>query len=130
MLFAPPSMLFTTHQGQNNPATPSPRIWERATGASVATEGNNAGTWAGDDFANFGGFTPAISGTTTLPSATVPGPAGYGVYCDTTTTTSTITPLASDVFDYTSIQLLAGATAQHQCTIGGLQRLIPEYRLK
>jgi hypothetical protein len=110
-------MLFTVHQGQNNPALPSPRIWERATGASVATEGNNGGTWAGDDFTLFSGYDPATSDATTLPTTKYTGPNGYGVYVDTGTGAGDILPLSSDAFDYTSIQLTTHTTDEHQTSI-------------
>ena len=88
------SMLLTIHQGQTGGRGLSPRLWTRARGQMLSADGAENAFFIGDDFNLFQGLTNAISGTTALPSTTVPSVDGYQVYLDSTTTASGISRLA------------------------------------
>ena len=80
--------LFVQYLGQGDDGGPSPRVWSRMVGLSPSPNGQQGGVLIGDDFLNYQGFTNAISGTTALPSTTVPAPDGYQIYVDSATTAS------------------------------------------
>lgn len=107
MLF--PTQLFTTHVGQQGSKL-SPRLWSRLMTQGVAPDGAAPGSFIMDDFLLFQGFTNAISGTTALPSTTVPGVDGYAIYADAATTASGVSrqSVAGGV-----ARLAPGATDNH-----------------
>ena len=108
-MFIFPTTVLTTHVGQGDNEWLSPRLWQHVHGQSSSADGKQNGIFIGDDFANFGGHAPAISGTTTLPSTTVTGPGGYGVFTSTTTTASSITQKAGAA---NIVRMSAGATIE------------------
>ena len=107
MLF--PTQLFTTHVGQQGSKL-SPRLWSRIMTQGVTPDGSAPGSFIMDDFLLFQGFTNAISGTTALPSTTVPGVDGYAIYADSATTASGVSrqSVAGGV-----ARLAPGATDNH-----------------
>jgi hypothetical protein len=109
--------LLTIHQGKSGGRGMSPRLWARASGQMLSPDGASNAIFAADDFTNFGGFSPAISGTTTLPSATVPGVNGYGLYLDTATSACSIANVPAEVGGV--IRLATGATDNHEAWLAG-----------
>ena len=107
-----PNALYTIHKGQSGGRGLSPRLWAHVHGSALSPDGNQNAFMFYDDFLNFSGFSPAISGTTALPSTTVPGPAGYKLYADTATSACGIAPLATESGGVT--QLSVGATDNHE----------------
>lgn len=115
--------------------------WKKVDATGLSPNGDNPPHYASDDFCNFSGFSPAISGTTALPSTTVPGPSGYGVYLDTATSACSVTQtaVAGGV-----ARLATGATDNHEAWItsggntgtigaissGGTKRVIFEAKVK
>lgn len=114
---------FVAHLGQGNHSGPSPALWNRLVGSHPSPDGCNAGVLVGDDFCNFQGITNAISGTTALPSATVPAPDGYKMYLDSATTASGAARLETEQFG--AVQLAPGLTDNHLAVMysGGLVQL-------
>lgn len=108
-----PNALYTLHQGKSGGRGMSPRLWSRVHGQMVSPDGFSNAFLAMDDFTNFGGIAPAAS--ITLPSTTVPGPLGYGLYIDGTTTQGSILPINSE--DGGVARLLTGATDNHETWI-------------
>lgn len=90
--------LFTIHQGKSGGRGLSPRLWALASGQMLSPDGMSNAVYIADDFLNFAGFAPATAGTTALPSTTVPGPSGYGLYIDTGTAAGSINNLATEDF--------------------------------
>lgn len=80
--------VLTNHFGQSSTGL-SPRLWSRIRNKGTGPDGT-AGFFVGDDFLKFQGFSNAISGTTALPSTTVPAPDGYQIYADSATSASGI----------------------------------------
>jgi len=107
-----PNALYTLHQGKSGGRGMSPRLWSRVHGQMVSPDGFSNAFLAMDDFTNFGGFSPAIGGTTALPSTTVPGPGGYGLYADTATSACSIAPLGTESGGV--VRLATGATDNHE----------------
>lgn len=83
--------LYTIHQGKSGGRGLSPRLWAMPKGQALSPDGLSNAVFIGDDFLNFSGFSPASAGTTALPSTTVPGPSGYGLYLDTATAAASVT---------------------------------------
>lgn len=104
--------LFTIHQGKSGGRGLSPRLWTKASGQMLSPDGGSNAVFMGDDFLNFSGFSPAIAGTTALPSATVPAPNGYGLYLDTATSACSIANVPAEVGGV--VQLATGATDNHE----------------
>lgn len=104
--------LYTIHQGKSGGRGLSPRLWSRVAGQALSPEGFSNAFFASDDFSNFSGFSPAIAGTTALPSATVPAPGGYGMYLDTGTAACSIANLATE--DYGVARLATPAQDNHE----------------
>lgn len=92
--FITAQQLFTLHEDafRENSGFLSPSIWRDAVGNALAADGCMGGFWAGDDWSNFSGFAPGDAGVETLPSITVPGPSGYGLFIETGTTGGSILP--------------------------------------
>lgn len=82
-----PTQLMATHIGQQGSKL-SPRLWSRPMELMVSPDGRAPGEFVFEDFLRFQGFTNAISGTTALPSATIPSVDGYALYADSATTAS------------------------------------------
>lgn len=89
-----PSQVYTNHYGESGRGL-SPRLWSRIGSHGAAPDGSQ-GFFISDDFLKFQGFTNAISGTTALPSTTVPSPDGYKIYVDSTTSASGVSRLATE----------------------------------
>lgn len=104
--------LYTIHKGQVGGRGLSPRIWADATGMALSPDGYSNAFAFSDDFVNFGGAAPSISGTT---SGTTDG---YGYYVDTATSACSIT---SQVGRGGTIKIATGATDNHEAwmTTGG-----------
>ena len=107
-----PQQLFSLHRGSFRSGTGnlSPELWCHALGNALPADGQNSGVLMGDDFSNFVGLTPAISGTTALPSATVPS-SGYGLYMDTATSACSINPKSTAI---NTCRIATGATDNHE----------------
>lgn len=118
-LFA--NALYTLHQGQSGGRGLSPRLWGKAYGQMLSPDGASNAFMIGDDFLNFGGHSPAIDGTTALPSATIPGPNGYGVYTDTTTSACSIAPIATASGGV--CRIATGATDNHEAWLTAMGNL-------
>lgn len=118
--FVQAQQLLSLHRGafRANQGFLSPEIWHQALGNSLPADGNMGGIYAGDDFVNFHALAPAISGTTTLPSTTVPAPLGYGIYLDTATSACAITSKSGAM---NTCRMSVGATDNHEAwmTSGG-----------
>lgn len=84
-----PTQLMATHIGQRGSKL-SPRLWARLMEVMITPDGAAPGDFVFEDFLRFQGFTNAISGTTALPSTTVPAVDGYAVYLDSATSASGI----------------------------------------
>jgi hypothetical protein len=84
---------------------------------AMSPDGGSNGVFVMEDFLNFSGFSPAISGTTALPSTTVPGPNGYGLYLDTATSACSIANLATESSGV--VRLATGATDNHEAWLAG-----------
>lgn len=107
-----PQQLFSLHRGvfRSGVGNLSPELWYSALGNALPADGRMAGVLMGDDFSNFFGWGPAISGATAIPSTTVPS-SGYAFYTDTATSTSTISPKASAI---NTARFSVGATDNHE----------------
>lgn len=114
MLFQ--SSLYTNHVGQAGSKL-SPRLWSRLVEQALTPDGDAPGIFVYDDFLQFQGFTNASSGTTALPSTTVPSVDGYKVYVDSATTASGISRLA-DVTGGVA-RFAPGATDNHLAILYG-----------
>lgn len=106
---------FLPHLGQGSGRGLSPRIWQRVRAHLSSTDGTS-GAFIYDDFLLFQGFTNAISGTTALPSTTVPGVNGYQIYVDSTTTASGVSRLATEAGGVA--RFAPGATDNHLAILG------------
>lgn len=90
-----PTNLFTNYMSANPGGSgPSGMLWSRLPTPGSGPLGDRAFV-IGDEFLQFQGFTNAISGTTALPSTTVPAPEGYQIYVDSATTASGIARLGT-----------------------------------
>jgi hypothetical protein len=107
-----PNALFTIHQGKSGGRGLSPRLWARASGQMLSPDGASNSVFVGDDFTNFSGFSPATAGTSALPSATVPGPNGYGLYIDVGTAAGSIANVAAE--DYGVCRIATPAQDNHE----------------
>lgn len=99
--------LYTIHQGKSGGRGLSPRLWSQVQGQALSPDGFSNAFFIGDDFGNFSGFSPGIAGTSSLPSATVPAPSGYGMYLDVGTAASAITNLATADYGVARVSLPA-----------------------
>jgi hypothetical protein len=113
MLFNPTSV-FVTHKGQSGRGL-SPRIWQKVKSHMASPDGSG-GKFIYDDFLQFQGFTNAISGTTALPSTTIPSPEGYKIYVDSATTASGVSRLATEPGGVA--RFAPGATDNHLAILG------------
>lgn len=109
------SSLFTNHMGKSGGRGLSPRLWSRIAGQSMSPDGMSNGIFVFDDFLNFSGMVPGAS--LVLPSATVPGPNGYGVSIEGTTTQGSIANLATESFGVA--RLTASETDNHETWLAG-----------
>jgi hypothetical protein len=89
-----PNPLFTNHFGESGRGL-SPRLWSKIASHGSAPDGSQ-GFFVSNDFLNYQGFTNAISGTTALPSTTVPSPDGFQIYVDSATTASGVARLGTE----------------------------------
>jgi hypothetical protein len=106
-LFA--NALYTLHQGAASTRGLSPRVWGKARNQMLTPDGANA-FMTGDDFTEFSGMIPAISGATAYPSV-VSGDGRYLGYFDTGTTTSNALRLTGVTGGV--CRLTTGATDNH-----------------
>lgn len=109
------SSLFTNHIGKSGGRGLSPRLWSRIAAQAMSPDGGSNGVFVFDDFLNFSGMAPGAS--LVLPSATVPGPNGYGVSIEGTTTQGSISNLATE--SYGVVRLTASATDNHETWLAG-----------
>lgn len=118
--FISAQQLFSLHRDVFRSASSllMPAIWYEALGNALAADGINGGVWMGDDFVNFHGWAPAVSGAVSVPSSTIPSPSGYGFYTDTATTACSITQKSGAM---NTCRMSVGATDNHEAwmTTGG-----------
>lgn len=109
-----PNPLFTNHYGESGRGL-SPRLWSRIASHGSAPDGSQ-GFFVSNDFVHYQGFTNAISGTTALPSTTVPSPDGFKIYVDSATTASGVSRLATEPGGVA--RFAPGATDNHLAILG------------
>lgn len=87
---------FFAHLNLGSQRAPSWNVWNKLNRGNPSIDGLG-GIFLYDRFERFQGFTNAISGTTALPSTTIPSVDGYKVYVDSTTSASGIAKRTDEV---------------------------------
>lgn len=102
------SSFYTSHRGQTGNEGRSPRIWDLFFRSLQSPDIGRSPFGHFEDFGNFGGVAPAISGAVAGASG------GFATYTDTATTASSVTQIAHS---NGVARLLAGATAHHEASM-------------
>jgi len=104
----------------------------------ITPDGKSPGEFVFEDFLRFQGFTNAISGTTALPSTTIPSIDGYAAYLDSATTASGVSRqsvkggvarLAPGATDNHLVILRSGVLGQISDTVADAKLTVFEARI-